>query len=473
MIDSLSLDDLNSLAPVLFKKIAECISSPQFQVAERALSMLSNEYILQLISQTRGQTIPILFMSLYANTKTHWNNSVISLTFSALKLFMEMDGRDQKWELIERVFKDKVEKGAGKKPVQLSGQGPVPVAQVVLQNSPQQSLSGKRGLVQQQPPGLGTVQSQRSRTNTVGSQNSQQSTSQLASAQQSQTGPIAPRAIQPINVNPSQGQSNTSPNIQMSPPSTANSQQQSQLIQPQPQNVSQIVQSASPSFSPGVSPGVISQSSNGNVTPTPQQQQMSQGSDKSVNLQQVSGRTSNGGAGSTQQGQMNYNLNPNIGNSSASISPGRQQQSPQGQQQASPSPNIQSTNPATNQVNTASSVRLQGRVQAQNQQRTNQPQNTSQQPSAISGNVAAGNQQRGSAVQRGAAQSISAAQRTQAGKTVQSGTLNAQQQMIQQQQRQQGGQQANFNPQQGQSGSGGQFTNPGMITGGQPTQPRK
>ncbi|KAA6382912.1 MAG: putative Serine/threonine-protein phosphatase 2A 56 kDa regulatory subunit delta [Streblomastix strix] len=77
MIDSLSLDDLNSLAPVLFKKIAECISSPQFQVAERALSMLSNEYILQLISQTRGQTIPILFMSLYANTKTHWNNSII------------------------------------------------------------------------------------------------------------------------------------------------------------------------------------------------------------------------------------------------------------------------------------------------------------------------------------------------------------------------------------------------------------
>ncbi|KAA6398633.1 MAG: putative protein phosphatase 2A regulatory B subunit, partial [Streblomastix strix] len=130
IIDSLSLEELHPLAPTIFKKIAECIQTPQFQVAEKALSLLTNEYILQLVSQTKNQAIPVLFMALYANTKQHWNANVISLTFSALKLFMEMDGRlftqcatsfkkkndndakqrymrDLKWQIVEKVARDK------------------------------------------------------------------------------------------------------------------------------------------------------------------------------------------------------------------------------------------------------------------------------------------------------------------------------------------------------------------------------
>ncbi|KAA6388187.1 MAG: putative Serine/threonine-protein phosphatase 2A 56 kDa regulatory subunit gamma [Streblomastix strix] len=93
LIDSMHLEDMLPLSSQLFKKISECIQSSHFQVAERAISMLSNEYLLQLVSQTRAQTIPLLFMALYTNTKTHWNQSVVLLTFSALKLFMEMDNR--------------------------------------------------------------------------------------------------------------------------------------------------------------------------------------------------------------------------------------------------------------------------------------------------------------------------------------------------------------------------------------------
>jgi hypothetical protein len=128
IFESLSLEDLHPLAPMIFKKIAECIQSPHFQVAERSLAMFQNDYLAQLIVQTKPQTIPLLFMALYGNTKQHWNASVISLTYAQLKALMEMDAklfsqcasafkkkneqehtlrsqRDAKWESIEVLAK--------------------------------------------------------------------------------------------------------------------------------------------------------------------------------------------------------------------------------------------------------------------------------------------------------------------------------------------------------------------------------
>jgi serine/threonine-protein phosphatase 2A regulatory subunit B' len=57
----------------LFKQLARCVSSPHFQVAERALYYWNNEYIMSLISDNATVILPIMFPALYKNTKSHWN----------------------------------------------------------------------------------------------------------------------------------------------------------------------------------------------------------------------------------------------------------------------------------------------------------------------------------------------------------------------------------------------------------------
>ena len=52
----------------LFKHIAKCIGSPHFQVAERALFLWNNEYIVSLIMQQRNKILPLVFGALYENS---------------------------------------------------------------------------------------------------------------------------------------------------------------------------------------------------------------------------------------------------------------------------------------------------------------------------------------------------------------------------------------------------------------------
>ncbi|KAK3092838.1 hypothetical protein FSP39_007784 [Pinctada imbricata] len=74
----------------LFKQLAKCVSSPHFQVAERALYFWNNEYILSLISDNAATILPIMFPALY-KSKEHWNKTIHGLIYNALKLFMEMN----------------------------------------------------------------------------------------------------------------------------------------------------------------------------------------------------------------------------------------------------------------------------------------------------------------------------------------------------------------------------------------------
>ncbi|KAG0097378.1 hypothetical protein BGZ93_002875 [Podila epicladia] len=74
----------------LFTQIARCVSSPHFQVAERALYYWNNEYIVNLIHDNANEILPIMFQSLYKNSKTHWNRTIHGLVFNALKLFMDV-----------------------------------------------------------------------------------------------------------------------------------------------------------------------------------------------------------------------------------------------------------------------------------------------------------------------------------------------------------------------------------------------
>jgi len=77
----------------LFRQIARCVSSPHFQVAERALYFWNNEYIMSLIEDNSSVTLPIMFPALYRISKEHWNQTIVALVYNVLKTFMEMNGK--------------------------------------------------------------------------------------------------------------------------------------------------------------------------------------------------------------------------------------------------------------------------------------------------------------------------------------------------------------------------------------------
>lgn len=77
----------------LFRQIARCVSSPHFQVAERALYFWNNEYIMSLMEENNHVIMPIMFPALYRISKEHWNQTIVALVYNVLKTFMEMNSK--------------------------------------------------------------------------------------------------------------------------------------------------------------------------------------------------------------------------------------------------------------------------------------------------------------------------------------------------------------------------------------------
>nr|CEL70647.1 TPA: GE25516, related [Neospora caninum Liverpool] len=75
----------------LFRRLAECIQSPHFQVAERVLFLWNNEHIVKLINQNRQVIFPIVIAALFKNSQYHWNSTVHTLTYNVSKLLAEAD----------------------------------------------------------------------------------------------------------------------------------------------------------------------------------------------------------------------------------------------------------------------------------------------------------------------------------------------------------------------------------------------
>ncbi|XP_025104736.1 serine/threonine-protein phosphatase 2A 56 kDa regulatory subunit gamma isoform-like isoform X5 [Pomacea canaliculata] len=90
ILDVIEPAEFTKVMVPLFKQLAKCVSSPHFQVAERALYFWNNEYILSLISDSVASIMPIMFPALY-KSKEHWNKTIHGLIYNALKLFMEMN----------------------------------------------------------------------------------------------------------------------------------------------------------------------------------------------------------------------------------------------------------------------------------------------------------------------------------------------------------------------------------------------
>lgn len=91
ILDVIEPAEFQKVMGPLFRQLAKCVSSPHFQVAERALYYWNNEYIMTLMSDNVAAILPIMFPSLYRNAKTHWNKTIHGLIYNAQKLFMEMN----------------------------------------------------------------------------------------------------------------------------------------------------------------------------------------------------------------------------------------------------------------------------------------------------------------------------------------------------------------------------------------------
>ncbi|KRF83099.1 uncharacterized protein Dvir_GJ23278, isoform C [Drosophila virilis] len=93
LLDVIEPAEFQKVMAPLFRQISKCVSSPHFQVAERALYYWNNEYIMSLIADNSQTILPIMFPALNRNSKTHWNKTIHGLIYNALKLFMEMNQR--------------------------------------------------------------------------------------------------------------------------------------------------------------------------------------------------------------------------------------------------------------------------------------------------------------------------------------------------------------------------------------------
>jgi len=91
ILDVIEPHEFKKVMKPLFQQLARCVSSPHFQVAERALYFWNNEYIMTLIGDNADVILPIMFGALYKNSKSHWNKTIHGLIYNALKLFMEMN----------------------------------------------------------------------------------------------------------------------------------------------------------------------------------------------------------------------------------------------------------------------------------------------------------------------------------------------------------------------------------------------
>uniref|UniRef100_A0A1I7XV88 Serine/threonine protein phosphatase 2A regulatory subunit n=1 Tax=Heterorhabditis bacteriophora TaxID=37862 RepID=A0A1I7XV88_HETBA len=93
VLDVIEPAEFKKVMVPLFTQLAKCVSSPHFQVAERALYYWNNEYVMSLIGENAAVILPIMFPALYKNSKSHWNKTIHGLIYNALKLLMEINQR--------------------------------------------------------------------------------------------------------------------------------------------------------------------------------------------------------------------------------------------------------------------------------------------------------------------------------------------------------------------------------------------
>ncbi|KAI8644500.1 protein phosphatase 2A regulatory B subunit [Parasitella parasitica] len=91
ILDIIDNNEFPKVCVPIFEKIAQCVSSSHFQVAERALYLWNNDFIVNLMHENIQVILPIMFKPLYTFSQQHWNRTIHGLVYNALKMFMDMD----------------------------------------------------------------------------------------------------------------------------------------------------------------------------------------------------------------------------------------------------------------------------------------------------------------------------------------------------------------------------------------------
>ncbi|KAG1173458.1 hypothetical protein G6F70_005857 [Rhizopus microsporus] len=91
ILDICDNNEFQKIKIPVFQKIAQCVASTHFQIAERALFLWNNDYVLSLIHENVKDILPIMFDPLYTYSQEHWNRNIHSMVYTALKSFMDMD----------------------------------------------------------------------------------------------------------------------------------------------------------------------------------------------------------------------------------------------------------------------------------------------------------------------------------------------------------------------------------------------
>uniref|UniRef100_A0A8C1T7A5 Serine/threonine protein phosphatase 2A regulatory subunit n=1 Tax=Cyprinus carpio TaxID=7962 RepID=A0A8C1T7A5_CYPCA len=132
ILDVIEPSEFVKVMEPLFRQLAKCVSSPHFQVAERALYYWNNEYIMSLISDNAARILPIMFPSLYRNSKTHWNKRVVNLFLSLnIREKAKWKEREEAWVKIENLAKSNpqfpmyIDSSSFSSPMDMETDGPV------------------------------------------------------------------------------------------------------------------------------------------------------------------------------------------------------------------------------------------------------------------------------------------------------------------------------------------------------------
>jgi len=79
----------------VFHRVGKCVSSPHFQVAERALQIWENKLFQDHIRENIPVAMPILLPYIFSCRQSHWNLKVIELSETVLEFMDEIDNEDQ------------------------------------------------------------------------------------------------------------------------------------------------------------------------------------------------------------------------------------------------------------------------------------------------------------------------------------------------------------------------------------------
>ncbi|TYI76342.1 hypothetical protein E1A91_D06G069800v1 [Gossypium mustelinum] len=91
VLEMTSMAEFLKIMVPLFRRIAFCLNSSHYQVAERTHLLWNNEHILNLVTHNRQVIFPLIFPALERNSENHWNQAVLNLTQSIKKMLCEMD----------------------------------------------------------------------------------------------------------------------------------------------------------------------------------------------------------------------------------------------------------------------------------------------------------------------------------------------------------------------------------------------